>query len=126
MVTGIDIYEKTILHVKNIAKDDTRIEFCGTFEYKDLPNVMQDISIVVIPSTYKEIYPLVMQMSLAYGKPVIASNIGGMPEVIKDGINGLLFQDGNVDELSNLIDKISKNPELIYNLRKNIEPPCLL
>lgn len=110
-------------HIRNMAQEDNRIEFCGTFEYHDLPDIMKDISVVIIPSTYKEIYPLVMQMSLAYEKPVIASNIGGMPEVIKDGINGLLFEAGNIEALSTLIDKIAKNPTLIDDLRKNIEAP---
>jgi glycosyltransferase involved in cell wall biosynthesis len=110
-------------HVMNLAKEDKRIEFCGTFEYEDLPEVMKEISIIIIPSTYKEIYPLVMQMSLAYKKPVISSNIGGMGEVIKDGINGYLFEISNVNQLSDIISMISNNPSIISSLRQNIEYP---
>jgi glycosyltransferase involved in cell wall biosynthesis len=109
--------------VLELVKKDHRIEFCGTFEYKDLPQIMKDLSVIVIPSTYKEIYPLVMQLSLAYKKPVIATKIGGMPEVIQDGVNGYLFEIGNVDQLSSIISKISQNPSLVSKIKDNIVSP---
>lgn len=115
-----DPYEAQVLE---LVKKDHRIEFCGTFEYKDLPKIMKDLSVVIIPSTYKEIYPLVMQLSLAYKKPVIASKIGGMPEVIQDGVNGYLFEIGNVDQLADIISMISQNPDLITKIKDNIVSP---
>ena len=93
--------------ITEMIKSDSRIQYCGTFEYSKLPDVMNELSAIVIPSTYKEIFPLVMQTALAYKIPVIASNIGGMPEVIKDGVNGYLFELGNVDELSKILNNIS-------------------
>ena len=84
---------------------------------------MKDVTVMIIPSTYKEIFPLVMQMSLAYNKPVIATNIGGMPEIIKDGVNGFLFPVGNEDELRKIIQDISDNPKIIEESKKNIIPP---
>ena len=115
-----DPYVKDLL---NLAKDDKRIEFCGTFEYNELPHIMQEISMIVIPSSYKENFPLVMQNSLAYNKPVIASNVGGMPEVIKDGLNGFLFEQENFEQLARIIHKISKNPEIIEKLKEGIDSP---
>jgi len=115
-----DPYIKDLI---NSAESDSRVEFCGTFNYEDLPNVMKEISIMVIPSTYKDNFPLVMQLSLAYGKPVIASKIGGMPEVIKDGINGILFEPGNSEQLAKIIYSLSENPQKILNLKKGINPP---
>lgn len=115
-----DPYVKDIL---NLGKDDKRIEFCGTFDYSELPKIMQEISIIVIPSSYKENFPLVMQNSLAYRKPVIASNLGGMPEVIKDGVNGFLFEQENTEQLARIIHKISQNPEIIKKLKEGIVSP---
>lgn len=112
-----------VSHLFELAKNDSRIEFCGTFEYKELPKVMRNLSVIVIPSTYKEIYPLVMQMGLAYKKPVIASRIGGMPEVVKNKINGYLFELGNVEQLADILSMISENPELIEHLKRNITYP---
>jgi len=115
-----DPYVKDLL---NLAKDDERIQFCGTFDYGELPEIMQGISITIIPSSYKENFPLVMQNSLAYNKPVIASNLGGMPEVIKDNVNGFLFEPENVEQLARIIHKISQNPEIIEKLKKGITSP---
>jgi len=115
-----DPYIKDLL---NLAKDDERIEFCGTFDYSELPEIMADISITVIPSSYKENFPLVMQNSLAYNKPVIASNVGGMPEVIKDGINGFLFEQEDEDQLARIIHEVSQNPEIIEKLKEGIVSP---
>lgn len=107
----------------DLIKSDHRIQYCGTFNYSQLPDVMNELSAIIIPSTYKEIFPLVMQTALAYKIPVIASNIGGMPEVIKDGVNGYLFELGNSDELSLILEKITNNPALIKTLSKNITQP---
>jgi len=107
----------------NLAKEDSRIEFCGTFDYEELPEIMKGISVLVIPSSYKENFPLVMQTSLAYKKPVIASQVGGMPEVIRDGKNGLLFEPENVEQLARIIHSISENPEKIQKLKDGIRPP---
>lgn len=115
-----DPYVKDLL---NQAKDDSRIQFCGTFDYSELPEIMNGISIIIIPSSYKENFPLVMQNSFAYNKPVIASNVGGMPEVIKDGVNGFLFEQENPEQLARIIHRISQNPDIIEKLKEGIISP---
>jgi len=125
----INQYAKKILNsVGGVRPDglsnfDERIEFCGTFDYEELPKIMKEISMVIIPSVYKEIYPLVMQTALAYKKPVIASNIGGMPEVIHNEINGFLFPAGDETELAKIIQNIVDDPKIIQKLKQNISPP---
>jgi len=110
-------------NLNNLARNDKRIEFLGTFDYGDLPNIMKGISVMVIPSSYKENFPLVMQLSLAYRKPIIASNIGGIPEVVKDGVNGQLFEAGNVEQLAKIIYTLSENPASILLLKNGIKSP---
>jgi glycosyltransferase involved in cell wall biosynthesis len=115
-----DPYQKQI--IKSI-KSDSRMEYCGTFDYSELSSVLSNISTIIIPSTYKEIFPLVMQTAFAFKIPVIASNIGGMPEIIHDNKNGFLFELGNSIELSNILNKICENPTILESLQKNIVPP---
>jgi len=115
-----DFYPKRI---QKMIKKDKRVEFCGTFEYEKLPQVMSELSTIIIPSVYLEIFPLVMQLSLAYKKPVIASNIGGLPEVIHEKENGFLFEVGNTKQLAKIISDISEKPEILSNLKQNIKPP---
>jgi glycosyltransferase involved in cell wall biosynthesis len=52
--------------------------------------------------------------------PVIASRIGGIPELINDRINGLLFEPGNVDDLKEKMQYVIDNPAIIEEFRKNI------
>jgi len=106
-----------------IANSDERIEFCGTFDYKELPSIMKNLHVIVIPSVYKEIYPLVMQTALAFKKPVIASDIGGIPEVIHHEINGFLFPHGDHDELARTIQMIVDDPKILDRMKKNIATP---
>lgn len=113
-------YTDTII---SSAKNDKRIEFCGVFDYNDISKIMNDVSVIVIPSNYKENFPLVMQLALAFKKPVIATNTGGHPEVIKNAVNGYLFEPGSVDELSELIQKFSDDKQLITNIKKSIKDP---
>jgi len=112
-----------IHYLEDLVENDNRIEFCGTFDYSELPQIMKNVSCVVIPSSYVENYPLVMQMAFAYRKPVIASKIGGIPEVIQDGVNGYLFDVGQVSELSKIIYNISENPSVLHQIRDTITIP---
>lgn len=112
-----------VKNLKDLAKNDPRIKFFGTFSYEELPNIMKELSIIVIPSSYKENFPLVMQLGLAYKKPIIATKIGGIPEVIEEGKNGFLFEPRNVQELSNIINNICNHPEKISQISERISYP---
>ena len=48
---------------------------------------------------------------MSLGKPVIGSRIGGIPEQIRDGIEGILFEPGNAQELANAMDALADSPE---------------
>ena len=49
--------------------------------------------------------------AMSLGKPVIGSRIGGIPEQIRDGIEGILFEPGNAQELANAMDALADLPE---------------
>jgi glycosyltransferase involved in cell wall biosynthesis len=105
------------------AKEDERIQFMGPFDMVNSSEIMNNVSVLVVPSVYYDNFPLVTLMGLAYKTPVIGSNIGGIPEVIQDGKNGFLFEPGRSDELASLIERIAKKPEILQELKKNIVNP---
>lgn len=76
-----------------------RVEFTGFKSSLDLENIIKNAKAIIIPSVWYENMPLNLLESLAQGKIVIASNIGGIPEIIENGENGLLFKAGNEDDL---------------------------
>ena len=57
--------------------------------------------------------------SFINGKPVIASNIGGIPEIVEHNVNGLLFEPANIEQLKECILTYWNNPELVIEHGKN-------
>ena len=76
----------------------------------------------MVPPIWYDNAPQVVFEALATKTPVIGSNIGGIPDFIKDGKNGFLFEAGNVEELKNKMAIIMENPSLINELRSEIQP----
>ena len=70
------------------------------------------MDIVVIPSTQPEPFGLVAVEAMAMGRPVIASNIGGLPEIVLNGETGILFEPGSDKELSEAIIRLVKDKRL--------------
>ncbi|MDP3794431.1 MAG: glycosyltransferase family 4 protein [bacterium] len=83
-----------------------RISFLGFLSHQALQPIIEASRAVVVPSVWYENFPYAVLESMAYGKLVIASRIGGIPEIITHGATGLLFEPGNVEELSQLIGGI--------------------
>tara|TARA_Y100001970_G_scaffold76719_1_gene97406 strand:+ start:6966 stop:8168 length:1203 start_codon:yes stop_codon:yes gene_type:complete len=85
-----------------------RVTFTGFVHYKDLPQHYGNADIVVVPSEIYESFSYTVAQAMACGKPVVASNIGGISETLDNGNAGLLFEPGNIDELFT-------NIELLYS-----------
>jgi len=66
---------------------------------------------MVVPSRWFEGCPLVILEAMSHGLPVIASRIGGLPELVDDGITGLLFEPGNAEELAKKMKAMWQDPE---------------
>ena len=105
------------------AKGDTRIEFKGSYNFNDAEDILKPIDVVIVPSIWYENAPLTISTSLAYGIPVITSDIGGMKEMISDGHNGLTFKVEDPEDLSKKIETIADSPELIVKFKRNIQYP---
>jgi glycosyltransferase involved in cell wall biosynthesis len=57
----------------------------------------------VLPSTCFEGFPTVLAEAMLHGKPVICSRIGGLPEIVEDGVTGLLVEPGDAERLTEKI-----------------------
>jgi glycosyltransferase involved in cell wall biosynthesis len=81
--------------------------------------VIEGIDILLLPSLFKEGLPNVILEALAMGIPVIASDIGGISEIVKSNENGFLVPVGDLNRIVSAIQKISENPEFYQFLSKN-------
>lgn len=104
--------------LKKLAGKDKRIIFHGFLHGKKLMDMYRIANITVVPSILYDNSPMVVYESFMCSTPVIGSKIGGIPELIKDGHNGFLFEPGNVDELTNILNEILENPTTLKRLEK--------
>ncbi|MDI6723944.1 MAG: glycosyltransferase family 4 protein [Methanobacterium sp.] len=103
-------------NLKEMAKDDGRIMFHGFVEGKELRNFHENTNMVVVPSICYDNSPMVIYESLMNGTPVIGSKIGGIPELIEEGVNGFLFEPGSVSELKDRLQYLIENPSILKKL----------
>ena len=83
-----------------------KIEFLGRLDREEVNSLLEKARFSVIPSEWYENNPLSGIESLCFGTPVLGANIGGIPELIKEEFNGLLFASGNKEDLKNKIEKM--------------------
>ena len=93
-------------------KLDQKVIFTGFVDYPDLPEFYAKSDIVVVPSEIYESFSYTVAQGMACGKPVIASEIGGIPETTNYGNAGLLFEPGNVDQLTSKIELLYANTDI--------------
>lgn len=104
---------------RKLAESDERIVFHGFVDNSKIQHFYELSNVIIIPSICYDNSPLVIYESFSNYTPVIGSNIGGIPELIKDGVNGYLFEPGNIYDLKEKIEKIINNRELLVDLENN-------
>ncbi|MDD6285694.1 MAG: glycosyltransferase family 4 protein [Methanobacteriaceae archaeon] len=104
---------------KQRAQNDKRIIFHGFVDNNSITEYYDSSNIVIIPSICYDNSPLVIYESFSTGTPVIGSDIGGIPELIIDNYNGLLFEPGNSEDLKDKILTIINNNVLLRRLEDN-------
>jgi len=105
------------------AAAETGATLHGRYEQADLPAIYSTVDVAVAPSTCKEAASLAVREAFVGGVPVIASDLGALPEVIEDRGNGLLVRPGDSDDLADKMRALSADPGLLSRLRANVRPP---
>jgi len=92
--------------LKKIIKENDNIKWLGWKNLEELKQYFEWADYTVVPSLCYENSPTVIFESLKNNTPVIASNLGGIPELIEEGKNGYLFVAGNKAELTDILKSI--------------------
>jgi glycosyltransferase involved in cell wall biosynthesis len=93
--------------------------FLGNVSDRVLHKHYKEACAVVIPSLWCELFPVVVLEAMSHGKPVIASNIGGFPDLVLHGQTGLLFEPANEDALASCIKTLLAEEELASKMGHN-------
>jgi glycosyltransferase involved in cell wall biosynthesis len=86
-------------------------EFLGYLESDALAGMVAGARAVVVPSRWHENCPLTVLESMAWGKPVIGTQVGGMPELVRHGEEGLLVPPGDANALAAALTQLESSPE---------------
>lgn len=84
----------------------SNIEFKGQMEWNDFRPIIEGAKFMVLPSEWSENNPLTVIESQSLGTPVLGARIGGIPELIEEGVTGMTFESGNVEDLKKKIEKM--------------------
>jgi glycosyltransferase involved in cell wall biosynthesis len=97
----------------------TNVEFLGALWNEQLNPVLERCRFVVVPSTWHENFPYVINQSFAFGRPVIGSNRGGITELVNHGERGLIYDAHDVNGLATAIRELSENPDKARQMGHN-------
>lgn len=105
------------------AAGDPRIHFGGVYAPDQVRSILSHVDVMVVPSIWHENAPLVMLEALSHGVPVLVSDVAGMTECIRDGVNGFIFRVGDVLDLQCTLQMIVEHPDCLDAIRENIRHP---
>jgi len=91
------------------------VKFIGKVSQDEKKGLLAGCSMLALPSLY-EAQGLVILEAWAQGRPIVASRVGGVPDMVQNGVNGLLYDWGDIGELASSISKILDDPELAVDL----------
>ena len=105
-------------------KLETKIVFTGFQHGKELEKLISRATCIVCPAIWYENMPNTVIEAYAYGKPVVASRVGSLAEIVEDGKTGLLFEMKNSKEMAIKLRQFIETPSLPINMGKNARQEC--
>jgi len=91
---------------------DRYVTFYGRVDNREIPVVYEKIDVLVVPSIWPENSPVTISEAMASGIPVIAFDLGGIGEMVEDGVTGFLVPPKDTFALAERIDRFLMNPDL--------------
>jgi len=111
---------KAIVHKKiQSFKLNQKMILHGRCSYNQVNEILGRASLLVFPSIWYEGFPLVIGEAYAAGVPVAASRIGTPAFIVRDGVTGIHFRPGDIDDMANKLKYLMNNPDLLKAMAVN-------
>jgi glycosyltransferase involved in cell wall biosynthesis len=94
-----------------LGEKAARVRWFGEIPSKDIPPLRREAAVVVVASRTEQ-FPYAAVEALSYACPLVASDAGGLPEIVKEGVNGLMFPAGQAAALAAQIERLLENRDL--------------
>ena len=116
-IAGDGILMNELIQQTKDLRIDKQVTFLGQVPHNEIPTLFQEAQVFVIPSIEDENgdtegLGLVTLEAAACGLPVVGSRVGGIPDVIEDGVNGFLVNQKNANELADRLEQLLNDEEL--------------
>ena len=108
--------------LRRLIAGDERLELAGVYRRQEVSQVLREMDVIVVPSLWYENSPNAILEAFGHRTPVVASNLGGMAELVRDGENGLLFAPGDAEGLARQLRRMLDDPHVLPALRAGIGP----
>jgi glycosyltransferase involved in cell wall biosynthesis len=118
MVVGDGSYAPELRKQVKKLKIESNVIFTGMLSFESLPDYFNACDLFVNPTIRQNGYDLTILEAMACEKPVVVSNIGSVPTVIEDGVDGLLVPPGDIKKLAEAVIKVLTDKELAERLGK--------
>ncbi len=112
--------------LKQAAENDPRIELCGVFSADQIGDVLGQVDVAIVPSIWYENTPIILLEALASNVPAVVTDLGGMTEVVKNGVSGRTFPIGDVHQLRDILQSLIQNPEALNAYKDNLKGQFIL
>lgn len=117
MIVGGDGPEKPALEAQaRELQIEDRVTFTGWVKPDDVSALLNRATLVIVPSRNEEASSVVLRESTQMARPVLASRVGGTPELIQDGVNGLLFEKEDASAIARAAVRLLDDPDLARRL----------
>lgn len=122
LIVGGSVFDKDDFQIKLeklVKKHNVQNNIIFTGFIKDMESAINCSDVVVVPSILPDPCPRVMVEAMSLSKPIIGSNLGGIPEVVVNNYNGLIYNSGNIQELKEALKFFIENPNHIKIMGAN-------
>jgi glycosyltransferase involved in cell wall biosynthesis len=108
---------------QRLSRAGKNVRFVGPYEQDRVDELMKGVDVVVVPSIWWENSPVVIQEAYRNRRPVICSDIGGMAEKVRHGLDGFHFPVGNAPALCDLVKSLTKDRTRLTALDVTLQSP---
>jgi glycosyltransferase involved in cell wall biosynthesis len=109
-IAGDGELQKAALMTRELGLDDC-VTFLGWLTAPDIQRELEAADVFLLPS-HNEGLPMSLLEAMACGLPVVSTRVGGIPELVTDGVDGLLIEAGNVEALTRCILLLANEPSI--------------
>lgn len=101
-----------------LTNGDPRIQFAGPYTQSELPAILNQIDVLLIPARWHETFSIVTREAVLASLPVLASRMGGIPDAIEHGVNGILLPPGDTGAWVRAMRRVARDRHLVASLQR--------